>query len=140
MAKFVVHKKGFFYTDDSFDLIEDSKGSIVGTFDNLDDAKEEKGIQDIKSMQSIAGNNATDFMDDTDYNSMYRKIEEYYKSEFGLTISNKSYFHFPTEINPVQAKALLDILNVSFHDIAEYADDDVLNPQDFILDEELGEF
>jgi hypothetical protein len=28
MAKFVIHKKGFFYTDEAFELAEGAKGSL----------------------------------------------------------------------------------------------------------------
>ncbi len=142
MAKFVIHKKGFFYTDEAFELVEGVKGSIVGTFNTIDEAKTEKEKQDILSMQRLKGMNAVDFFFySKNYDQVYQKIEEFYKSEFNLTISDKYYFELPKEINTEQAKFFLNIFDVSFHDIVEYSDDEELNPDDFNLEEqELGEF
>lgn len=142
MAKFVIHKRGFFYTDESFELCEGVKGSIVGIFENLDDAKNEKVQQDILSMQRLSEMNAVDFFfDSPNYDEIYEKLEDYYKKEFNITIDDKYYFDFPDQINEEQAKFFLNVLNISFHDVIEYGDDEVLDPDDFNLeDEELGEF
>jgi len=142
MAKFVVHKRGFFYTDEAFELIENAKGSIVAIFDNLDSAKLEKEQQDILSMQYLKGMNAVDFfLYSLNYEKVYQNLEDYYKSEFGLTIPDKHYFNLPEEISPEQAKFFLKIFDISFHDIIEYSDNEEINPDDFNLEEEeLGEF
>ena len=142
MAKFVIHKKGFFYTDEAFKLAERAKGSIIGTFNNLDAAKLEKEQQDITSMQNLRGMNAVDFFFyNKSYDEIYQKLEDYYKSEFDLLISNKYYFDLPKEINKDQAKFFLKIFEISFHDIVKYSDDDELNPDDFNLEaQKLGEF
>lgn len=142
MAKFVIHKKGFFYTDEAFELAEGAKGSIVGTFDTIEEAKTEKEQQDILSMQKLKGMNAVDFfLYSKKYDEVYQKIEEFYKSEYNLTISDKYYFELPQEINLEQARFFLDTFDISFHDIVEYSDDEDLNPEDFNLEEqELGEF
>lgn len=142
MAKFVIHKKGFFYTDESFELAEGTKGSIVGTFNTLEEAKTEKEQQDILSMQRLQGMNAVDFFFySSTYDQIFQKLEDYYKTEFALTISDKHYFDLPKEISPEQAKVFLNILEISFHDIVEYSDDEELNPEHFNLEEqELGEF
>lgn len=142
MSKFVIHKRGFFYTDEAFSLAEGAKGSIVGTFDNLDSAKLEKEKQDIISMQNLKGMNAVDFFFYSNkYDQVYQKLEEYYKSEFDLTISDKYYFELPNQISVEQAKFFLNTFEISFHDIVEYSDNDELNPDDFNLrEQELGEF
>ncbi len=142
MAKFVIHKKGFFYTDESFELAEGTKGSIVGTFNTLEEAKTEKEQQDILSMQRLKGMNAVDFFfHNSTYDQIFQKLEDYYKTAFALTISDKHYFDLPKEISSEQAKVFLNILEISFHDIVEYSDDEELNPEDFNLEEqELGEF
>lgn len=141
MGQFVIHKKAFFYTDEAFEHAEGTKGSIVDTFDNLEDAKKKKEQQDIYSMQELNGVNAVDFFFySNDYDAVYQKLENYYKTEFGLTIEDKFYFDFPEEISEEQAKVLLEIIGVTFHDIVEYADGEELNPEDFEVDEELGEF
>lgn len=142
MAKYVIHKKGFLYTDEAFEVVQGEKGSIVATYDNLESAKIEKGRQDILSMQNLKGMNAVDFFFyNGNYDQVYQKLEEYYKLEFDLVIDDKYYFNLPNEISSTQAQYFLNIFDLSFHDIAEYADDEVLNPNDFNLEaEELGEF
>ena len=136
MAKFVIHKKGFFYTDESFED-EGVLGKIVNTFDNLEAAKAAKLEADIKSLQRLKGDNVVDFFFHApNYNAVYEQLENYYKQEFNLEIQDKYYFSFPPKISKEQAAKFLEILNTSFHDIVEYSDEEKLNPSDFKLDEE----
>lgn len=142
MAKFVIHKRGFFYTDEAFELAEGEKGSIVGTFDNLEEAKIEKEKQDILSVQNFGGMNVVDFFFyNDDYDQVYQLMEDFYHSDFNLYIEDKYYFLFPENISVEQAKRFLEILALTFHDIVEYEDDAELDPEDFNLEEmDLGEF
>lgn len=142
MPKFVIHKKGFFYTDEAFESPEDTHGSIVGTYATLESATAAKKEVDIVSLQKMKGWNAVDFFFyNKNYDEVYGKMEAYYKSEFGLTIDDKYYFEFPKEITKEQASMFLSILDQSFHDIVEYPDDIVLDPNSFNLQEqELDEF
>ncbi|CAI2765987.1 hypothetical protein [Flavobacterium collinsii] len=142
MAKFVIHKRGFFYTDEAFELAEGELGSIVGTFNNLDEAKIEKLKQDIISIEYFGGMNVVDFFFYNDnYDEIYEKFEVFFRSEFNLEIEDKYCFDFPDAISFEQAEKIYEILNITFHDIVEYDDDVVLNPDDFNLEEsELGEF
>lgn len=142
VAKYVIHKKGFFYTDEAFEEAKGEKGSIVGAFSTLKEAKAEKENQDILSFQNLGGMNAVDFFFYNDnYDEVYQQFEEFYNSEFNLKIEDKYYFNFPDTISIEQAKRFLEILNLSFHFIVEYGDDIELNSEDFNLEEsELGEF
>lgn len=142
MSKFVIHKKGFFYTDEAYEAVDDAKGSIVGTYTTLEEAQKAKANADLASMCGLKGMLAVDFfLYREDYDAVCKQMEDFYQKEFGLTIEDRDYFNFPSEINTEQAKVFLEILALSFHDIVEYADDVVLNPDDFNLDEqELGEF
>jgi len=143
MAKYVIHKRGFFYTDEAFELAAGAKGSIVATFDNVEEAKIEKQKQDILSVQDFGGMNVVDFFfhNDDNYDKIYQKLEEFYQSEFGLEIDDKYYFLFPEKISEKQAEEFLKILEISFHDVVEYDDEVELNPDDFNLEEmDLGEF
>lgn len=133
MAKYVIHKKTFYYTDEAF--FSGGKGSIVSIFDNIEAAKKEKSIEDINSIQGLEGMNILDFFFDVpDYNEIYQKVENYLKSEFNLAIENESYCEFPSDMTYKQAQMFLDIIHISFHDIVEYPDDEILNPEDFALD------
>ena len=132
MAKFAIHKKGFFYTDDAWEDVE-ANGTVISIYESLEAAKAEKINQDTISMQNLKGWNAVDFFfydknyDDKNYDEKFEQIENYYKTEFGLTIADKNYFDFPNEINSEQAKVFLNILGFSFHDIVEYADENAPN-------------
>ncbi|MGB8195022.1 MAG: hypothetical protein WCF67_24005 [Chitinophagaceae bacterium] len=142
MAKFVIHKKGFFYTDEAFEAAENTHGSIVASFENLEDAQKAKHTADILSMQKLKGMNAVDFFfNSNNYEQVYQQFENFYKSEFDLSISDKYYFNLPKEISTGQAQRFLEILNVSFHNIVQYDDDKQLDPASFDLQEqELDEF
>lgn len=142
MAKYVIHKKGFFYTDEAFEVAEGEKGSIVGTYSTLEEAKEAKRKADIQSVQNLGGMNAVDFFFYSDnYDAVFNALEALYKTEFGIDIEDKDYFEFPENIDAAQAEKLLVIIGITFHDIVEYADDVTLDPDDFELSyEELGEF
>lgn len=141
MSKFVIHKKGFFYTDEAFEAAEGIKGSIMGTCATLEEAQTAKVAADIESMQGLATYNAVDFFFYKDnYHETQQQLAHFYSSEFGLTIEDKDYFNFPDKISNEQAKTFLEVLAISFHDIVEYPDDAELNPDDFHLDEELAGF
>lgn len=142
MAKFVIHKRGFFYTDESFAVVEEAKGSISGIFNSLEEAKIAKEELEISSIQQLSGWNVVDFIfDHPNYNEVYKRLEEYYKSEFSLTVVDRYRFDFPKDINRDQALFFKETMGLSFHDIVEYGDDEELNPKDFNLqDDELGEF
>lgn len=129
MAKFAVHKKGFFYTDEAWEDV-DTIGSTVKVFDTLEEAKAEKVIQDVISIQNLKGFNAVDFFFYAEnYDKKYEKMNYYYKTEFGLEIADKHYFDFPIEINTNQAQELLNILEISFHEVVEYADEMAPTPK-----------
>jgi hypothetical protein len=140
MAKFVIHKKGFFYTDDSWEDVN-SNGTVVSVFDTLEEAKAEKINQDVISMQNLKGWYARDFFfydnnfNTKNYDEKFEQIENYYKTEFGLTIADKDSFDFPNEINYQQAKVFLNILGFSFHDIVEYSDEEAPSPTNQVDDE-----
>ncbi|XZF14616.1 hypothetical protein ACTHGU_00615 [Chitinophagaceae bacterium MMS25-I14] len=141
MPKYVVHKKGFFYTDEAFEAAAGAKGSVMGIYDNLDNALAEKGKQDMLSMQNLAGENAVDFFFyNEDYKNIFKQLEKYYKTGFGITIEDEHFFNFPEQISEQQAKDLLAILGVSFHDVVTYESPDVI-AVDFDPEvDELGEF
>ncbi|MCP9762442.1 hypothetical protein [Lacihabitans soyangensis] len=134
MAKFVIHKKGFFYTDESWEDVN-ANGTVVSIFNTLEEAKAEKINQDIISMQNLKGWDARDFFfydnnfDTKNYDEKFEQMENYYKTEFDLTITKKNSFNFPNEINSEQAKVFLNILGFSFHDIVEYCDEEAPSPK-----------
>lgn len=141
MAKFVVHKRGFFYTDESFEPV-DAKGSIAGIFSSLEEAKIEKRKQDIISIQRLGGENAVDFFfHNEDFDEILERLKQFYKSEYNIDIQDDYFFELPESISSDNAERFLDILNLTFHDVVEYNDDAHLDPNDFNLEEmDLGEF
>lgn len=142
MAKFVIHKRGFFYTDEAFELVDGVEGSIVGTFDNLEEAKLEKEKQDILSIQNLRGMYVADFFCYNDnYDEVYKQLEDFYRSDFTLSEEEENYFVFPENVSDEQAKRFLEILVLTFHDIVQYDDETELNSEDFNLEEmDLNEF
>ena len=145
MAQYVVHKLGFFYTDESFVSEDGYTGSIVAKFSSLEEARQAKESADIKSLQGCRGMNAVDFFfgdgSATEMDAIYEQLVSYYQTEYGQTIDDY-YFLLPSDMSQSQARKLLTIMNLTFHTIVEYADDDVLHEKDFgpAFDEEIGEF
>lgn len=137
MSKFVIHKKGFYYTDEAFMPLEDSKGSIAGIFDDIEAAKKEKESLDISSMQRLAGMLVTDFIfEHPNRDEIIQNLEEYYKSEFNLEIENEDCIEFPKEISAEQAESLLKIMDITFHDIVEYSNEEDFNEDNYMFNEE----
>jgi len=142
MAQYVIHKIGFFYTDEAFEAVEDARGSIVGIFKSIEEATKVKREADLFSMQNLAGKNLTDFFFySPDYDEIFEKVNKYFFNELGIVIEDKYYFELPKVISIEQATTLLDMIGVTFHSIVEYEDNVVLDPDDYdLVEQELGEF
>lgn len=124
MAQYVVHKIGFFYDDDWYQANE-PKGIVMGIFSSLEEAKLWKSWEDIEAMKGIAGHGAYRFVGvKTNRDEIYEKLEEYTKAEFG--IDPRESYSFPKKINDEQAARFLSIMEITFHNIVEYGDDDVI--------------
>ena len=132
MAQYVVHKIGFFYTDESFEVGEE-KGTVMGITRSLEEAKAIKKREDLKSMKNVGGFESEDFLfNHPNGESINQKLEEYISSEF-KTAEEGSYstYLLPKEITDEQAEKLLSIMELSFHNIVAYDDDEVINPGEF---------
>ncbi|GAA3761159.1 hypothetical protein [Flavobacterium ginsengiterrae] len=132
MAKYVIHKVSFFFTDDSLIVLpqEEVTGSVLSTFNTIEEAKTEKAKQDIISVQKLSGSDVKQFYIDSDNDKqIYADLKEYYLSEFNIEIEENEYFNFPENISEQQAEKFMEILNLTFHYIMEYEDDE--DPKDF---------
>jgi hypothetical protein len=128
MAKFAIHKKGFFYTDDAWEDVG-ANGTVVSVFDTLEDAKAEKLNQDIISTQKLSGFRCSVFYLYSDhFDEIDTKVQTFLEAEFDLKMGRDS--SFPDNISPSQAQGLMSIMEVSFHDIVEYTDEEAPTPED----------
>lgn len=141
MAQYVVHKIGFFYTDESFEVGQD-KGTVMGITKTLAEAQAIKSKEDIRSMKTVGGFNAIDFFFGHDnFKTIHKNIKEYYKTNLNVTFDKQNEYNIelPKTITDEQAATFLSIMELSFHNIVEYADDEVINAADYEFDEEEGE-
>ena len=139
MAQYVVHKIGFFYTDDCFEIGEE-KGTVIGITRSLEEAQAIKKQEDITSLKGVTSLNPVNFYLDSDnYQEIDKKMAAYCHSEFNLTFNHTGLFELPKQITDDQALQLLSIMELSFHTIVEYGDEEVINPDDFEFDEEEGD-
>jgi hypothetical protein len=141
MAQYVVHKLGFFYTDESFEVGQD-KGTVMGITKSLEEAQAIKSREDIKSMKTVGGFNAIDFFFGHDnFNTIHKKIKEYFKATYSLSFDKHNDYNIelPKTITDEEAATFLSLMELSFHNIVEYADDEVINTADYEFDEEEGE-
>ncbi|MDQ6469481.1 leucine-rich repeat protein [Flavobacterium sp. LHD-80] len=128
IGKYVIHKKVYFHSGESYEVEEDNLGLIVGRFETLNEALISKHRADIKSLQNLAGANIVDFIiDRNNYDQLYSELQNYYHTEFNIEIENKYYFYFPEKIDPKQGEKLLEILSLSFHEIVEYPENEKLD-------------
>lgn len=136
MAQYVVHKIGFWYTDDGYE-IGDEKGNVMAITKSLEEAQSIKQREDIISLKGLYNDNPVVFYLERDnYQEIDKKMVAYYESEFDLTINhNALYYEFPKQISDEQALQFLSIMELTFHNIVEYGDDEVINPADYKFDE-----
>jgi len=134
MPQYVVHKIGFFYDDDWYQASE-PKGTVMGIFSALEEAKLWKSWEDIEAIKGIAGHGAYRFVGaKTNRDEIYEKLEEYTKAEFG--IEPQESYRLPKKINDEQAARFLSIMDITFHTIVEYGDDEVIDPAVFEFKED----
>lgn len=129
MAQYVVHKIGFFYTDECFEAGVEN-GTVMGITKSLEEAQAIKKREDIISMKRVGGFESEDFLfDHPNAESINQKLEEYITSEFKTAKEgNYSTYLLPKEITDQQAEKLLSIMELSFHNIIQYSDDEMINP------------
>jgi hypothetical protein len=133
MAQYVVHKIGFFFNDDNFEIGQE-KGNITAITRSLEEARAIKFKADIESMKAQADNNAKIFFWEKPNNEeIYRKLNDYCVSEFGMDISQTLWHLLPPKINDAQAAQFLSIMELTFHTIVEYNDEEVIDPAAFEL-------
>ncbi|SFD88167.1 hypothetical protein SAMN05518672_103669 [Chitinophaga sp. CF118] len=139
MPQYAVHKIGFFYTDDSFEKVNE-KGSIVLLTDSLAKARQAKEDADVESLMNIREINLNEFfLDHPKQHEVYKSLEIFYKEEFQLDIERRYSIFLPPEISSAQAVELLSLMDLSFHNIIEYADGEEVNMEEFDLDKYEGE-
>lgn len=132
MAQYVVHKLGFWYTDDCYE-IDKRKGNVVTITQTLAEAQAIKKREDIISLKGLYSDNPVIFYSGHDnYQEIDKKMVSYYASEFNLTINTGSpYYEFPKNLSDEQALQLLSIMELTFHNIVEYSDDEEVNAADY---------
>ena len=134
MAQYVVHKIGFFFNDDNYEIGKE-RGNITAITKSLEEAREIKRKADIASMKAQADYNAVIFfLENPNYKEIYKKLSEYLNLEYGMYISQTGMTLLPDNINDEQAAQLLSIMELTFHTIVEYSDDEVIDPAAFELD------
>ena len=144
MPKFVVHKKAFYYTDEAFTEDSTQKGSLIGVFSSLEEARKNKHKVDISSMQKNAGEQFLDFFFyHKNHQQAFQQLQRFYLQNWAIELQEFDLedLLIPTT-NFQQAEELLNILQLSFHDIVEYPDDVNIEPKDFKLegDDHVCEF
>lgn len=138
MAQYVIHKIGFFYTDECFE-IDQEKGTVMGITKTLEEAQAIKSREDLISMKGATCMNAIDLVFGRDnFDTIHKNLMEYFQKTYNRTFDkNKEYnFELPQNISDEEAAAFLSIMELNFHNIVEYGDDEVINPADYEFDEE----
>jgi hypothetical protein len=131
MAQYVIHKTGFWYTDEGF-AVGQEKGTVFAITKSLDEAKAIKRREDIKSLKGTTGISPFEFIpNDENFDNIYEKLDEYYIKTLGIPTNDKSYLELTKQLSDEQITQIINIIGVSFHTIVEYGDDEIINPDDF---------
>ncbi|HEY8896781.1 MAG TPA: hypothetical protein VIM79_18280 [Niastella sp.] len=133
MPQYVVHKIGFQYNDNAFEVGE-ARGNIMGISSSLEEAKLLKHLEDIATIQRMAGKTINIFFrGKRNYEEILEKLAVFYK-KFNLRYPYAEGKEcVPPNINEKDAAELLSIIEVSFHNVMEYNDDEVIHPEAFEL-------
>jgi hypothetical protein len=130
MAQYVVRKLRFFYAYGSYSLTN-YIGTVITITGSPEQAQAIKQAEDIKSLKSLQGS----WIDVWVYlnpnpDRICKKLEAFYRSEYNTAIGNLSDLYFPKEITNELAATYLSVLELSFHDIIEYPDNEVITVDD----------
>jgi hypothetical protein len=141
MAQYVIHKIGFWYTDEGY-KIEQEKGTVIAITKSLDEAKAIKNREDIKSLKGATSISPFEFIpNDDNFDNRYEKLAEYYNSTLGVPANDKSHIEHTKQFTDEQITQILSIIGISFHTIVEYGDEEVIDPDAFKFEEgEIGGF
>ena len=133
MPQYVVHKIGFLYNDNAFEVGE-ARGNVMGISSSLEEAKLLKKLEDIATIQRMAGKTINNlFRQNSHYETILEKLAVFYK-KFNLRYPYAEGKEcVPPNINEEDAAELLSIIEVTFHNVVEYGDDEVIHPQAFEL-------
>jgi hypothetical protein len=135
MAQYVVHKIGFWYTDEGYKM-EQEKGTVMAMTKSLNEAKAIKSMEDIKSLKGATRISPFEFIpNDDNFDEVYEKLEVYYNTTLRAPANDKSHIELTKHLSDEQITQILSIIGVSFHTIVEYGDDEVINPADYKFDE-----
>ena len=131
MPQYVVHKIGFQYNDNAFEVGE-ARGNVMGTSSSLEEAKLLKKLEDIATIQRMAGKTINIFFrEKRNYQEILEKLAVFY-NKFNLSYAYAEGREcVPPNINEEDAAELLSIIEVSFHNVVEYSDDEVIDPEIF---------
>lgn len=134
MPQYVVHKIGFLYNDNFFEPGE-ARGNVMGISKSLEEATLLKKLEDIDTVQRMAGHNIHNFLrQHPDYEAVLQKLSVFY-NKFNLKYAQDREC-IPPNINEEDAAELLPITALSFHTVVEYGDDEVIHPNAFELDKD----
>lgn len=131
MPQYVVHKIGFQYNDNAFEVGE-ARGNVMGISPSLEDAMWLKKMEDINTIQRMAGHNIYNyFRENPNTREILEKLALFYK-KFNLRYPYEQGSEcVPPGISEEDAAELLSIIEVSFHTVVEYGDDEVIHPEAF---------
>ncbi|WP_255069027.1 hypothetical protein [Lacihabitans sp. LS3-19] len=115
-VQYAVHKIGFFYNDDGYSA-EITNGTLINTTSSLKDAQSIKSNSDLKTLRKLKGSALIEFyMYEENVNEIKSELRTFFKKHFNTDDINS----FPEIDSEETASELLNILNLSFHNIIKY--------------------
>ncbi|HMS69314.1 MAG TPA: hypothetical protein PKD18_14305 [Saprospiraceae bacterium] len=125
---FIVQKKGFSYDDNSFTEEDNPTGSIVGQFLDFEDAVQSKKEADRLAFENIFVLNLLELVDLVSDERIkdFEALKSFYHENFGDDlIFDYDNIEIPQIATEEQIDKILELSQLSFHNIVEYEDDQI---------------
>ncbi|NLR79383.1 hypothetical protein [Chitinophaga eiseniae] len=136
MSVYAIHKIGFFYTDDAFEA--SGEGTVVKIVHSLDEARKMKQAEDIASLKTVLQYDLR-IEEFYTYHDKARELDKQLQSFLAENFPNQQGSEFYAHLSDEQAKYILNLLSLQFHQIAEYDDEESIDVTAFENDEEESE-
>lgn len=146
MPKYILHKRAFYYDGEYYEPHYESedgtipRGKILGTFSTLEEAQEARIEADIEVIVVLEDNIVSFIALGKEWKAVIKRLAAFFEREFpneNIHITTENWATeidlLPDEMSREQILEMLEITQLSFHDICEYPDGVEPNPDDFRL-------
>lgn len=140
MPKYAIHKLGFHFNDEAEIAVESGdtfRGSLVHVYNSLEEAQKAKKASNFSTLKSIPEKDLIGyFFYRKNQDEILDEVDTFYREVLGFAKTERHSIPILEEITQEQASTLLNLLDLSFHEIIEYDDTENLDKKSFGVPED----